>query len=107
MYDDCDRYWTVDDCGTDFIWIPVVAQWNFFFTPVVSVFGEPGLAFRYAKFHFDGPCPSFDDDDCDDTDFDPFEPVFFAGGRFLFSDTIGLVVRLGTPYISVGATFLM
>jgi hypothetical protein len=107
MYDDCDDYWALSDCGTDFVWIPVVAQWNFFLTPVISVFGEPGAAFMYRKFHFEGACPNADDDECDDSDFDPFEPVFFAGGRFLFSETIGLVVRLGTPYVSVGATFLM
>jgi hypothetical protein len=106
-FDDCDENWQIADCGADFIWVPVVAQWNFFLTPVVSVFGEPGAAFLYRTWDFDGACPIFDEDECDDSDFDPFEPVFFAGGRFLFSDNIGLVVRLGTPYVSLGATFLM
>ena len=83
-------------------------QWNFFLTPVVSVFGEPGLAIRYRTWGYDGAdCPEFSDLECSEDDVDPFEPVFFAGGRFLFSRTAGLVVRLGSPYISIGATFLM
>jgi hypothetical protein len=106
-FDDCDQRWVLSDCGADFIWIPVVAQWNFFLTPVVSVFGEPGAAFVYSTWHFDGACPIYDEDECDDSDLDPFEPVFFAGGRFLFSENIGLVVRIGTPYVSLGATFLL
>jgi hypothetical protein len=106
-FDNCDEYWGNADCGANFVWVPIVAQWNFFLTPVVSVFGEPGAAFMYRKWSFDGACPIFDNNECDDGDFDPFEPVFFAGGRFLFSDTVGLVVRLGTPYVSLGATFLM
>jgi hypothetical protein len=106
-YDSCDEYWELGDCGADFIWVPVVAQWNFFLTPVISVFGEPGAAFVYRKWGFDGSCPIFDENECDDSDFDPFEPVFFAGGRFLFSDSVGLVIRLGTPYVSIGATFLL
>ena len=106
-YDSCDENWELGDCGADFIWVPVVAQWNFFLTPVISVFGEPGAAFVYRKWGFDGNCPIWDEDECDDSDFDPFEPVFFAGGRFLFSDSVGVVIRLGTPYVSIGATFLM
>jgi hypothetical protein len=103
----CDEYWELGDCNADFVWVPIVVQWNFFFTPVVSVFAEPGAAMVYRTWGFEGGCPIYDENECDDSDFDPFEPVFFAGGRFLFSDKIGLVVRLGTPYVSLGATFLL
>jgi hypothetical protein len=35
------------------------------------------------------------------------DAVFFAGGRFLFSDNLGLTVRLGWPYASVGMSILL
>ncbi len=82
-----------DDCDGVTLWFPVVLQWNFFLTDIISVFGEPGIAARY-----------WDSDWGDD--FDPVEPIFGAGARFQFSDTVGLTVRLGTPYASVGANFL-
>jgi hypothetical protein len=41
------------------------------------------------------------------SEFDPILPVFYAGGRFLISDSIGIVARIGTPSISVGVTFLL
>ena len=81
-------------CDGTVIWFPVVAQWNFYLTDIISVFGEPGLAARYIDF------------DRGD-DFDPFEFVFWGGGRFQFGETVGLTVRVGTPYISVGANFLL
>ena len=31
----------------------MVAQWNFWLTPSISVFGEPGLAIRYSSLHRD------------------------------------------------------
>jgi hypothetical protein len=106
MFNDCDGRFTDDDCDVDHVWIPVVFQWNFFFTRVVSVFGEVGPAIVYRSISLDGGCPSFGGD-CDDDDLELFEPVFWGGGRFLFSDSVGLVVRLGTPAVTVGATFLL
>jgi hypothetical protein len=103
FFDDCRRV-RDDDCDARMLWFPVVAQWNFFFTKVVSVFGEAGLGIVHRSADFERGCLS---DDCDDTDLDLFQPLFFGGGRFLFSDSVGLVVRLGTPYVSVGATFLL
>ena len=80
-----------------------VLQWNFFLTDVISVFGEPGIAisnYSWESDFCDGPgCEG------SDTDFEPF--VFWAGARFLLGDTVGIVVRLGTPYISVGVSFLL
>jgi hypothetical protein len=32
---------------------------------------------------------------------------FEAGGRFLFGDTIGLTVRLGYPFLTVGMSILL
>lgn len=103
FYNQC-RHSREEDCDANMLWFPVVAQWNFFFTPVVSVFGEVGGSIVHRSADWEGGCLA---GDCDETDLDLFRPVFFGGGRFLFSRTVGLVVRLGTPYVSVGATFLL
>lgn len=80
---------------SDSLLFPVVMQWNFWLSRNWSVFGEPGLMFE------------FRDDHDDDRDFhlDPF--VFYAGGRFHFSDAISLTMRAGWPTFSIGASFFL
>ncbi len=98
-----------DSCSATDLWFPVAAQWNFFLTPIISVFGELGLAMRYTRWSYEGTClgPGSGQCDASASHFDPFEPVLWGGGRFLFAKTVGMTVRLGWPYISVGATFLL
>lgn len=93
-----------DSCTATDLWFPVTAQWNFFLTPIISVFGELGLSGHYTHWSYDGYCNGLA---CSSSSshFDFFEPVFWAGGRFMFSRQVGLIVRLGWPYISVGAAF--
>jgi hypothetical protein len=74
----------------DYFFVPVVMQWNFWLHRRWSVFGEPGVAL-YVE---DG-----------DVKFDPF--VFYAGGRFHFTDRIALTMRLGYPTFSLGVSFLL
>jgi hypothetical protein len=67
-------------------------QWNFWLTNHWSVFGEPGgnLRFDYegkSSFHA--------------------EPAFYAGGRYAFSDSVALTLRVGYPIASVGVSFLL
>jgi hypothetical protein len=69
--------------------VPVVMQWNFWLSTHWSVFGEPGLAFTNAPR----------------TAIDPF--VFFAGGRYNFTENIALTVRIGYPEFSVGVSFFL
>jgi len=105
----CDRgrgwvgFYTESCTATD-LWFPVTGQWNFFLTPIISVFGEFGLAGHYTSWSYEGVCNGVD---CSNTasHFDFFEPVFWVGGRFMFSRSAGLLVRLGWPYVSVGAAF--
>jgi hypothetical protein len=83
--------------------IPVVMQWNFWLTEKWSVFGEPGFALEFVDDHHDDD--DFDDDDDKDLDIDPF--IFFAGGRYHFTDAISLTMRVGWPYFSVGVSFFL
>ena len=76
---------------TDYLWIPVVMQWNFWLHKKWSVFGEPGIALRL--------------DDMDELGVSPF--VLFAGGRYHVSDEFTLTLRLGYPAFSFGASFLL
>ena len=81
---------------TDYLWIPVVLQWNFWLHRHWSVFGELGAAVRF--------------DDMHDLGFSPL--ISWAGGRYHFSDKTALTLRLGlpfvlTPYISLGVSFLL
>jgi hypothetical protein len=73
---------------------------------MITVFGEPGFAISHTRVSFDGCAgnDAFCDDTDSDTDFHPF--VIFAGAKFMFGRTVGLTVRLGYPYLSVGASFL-
>jgi hypothetical protein len=74
----------------NYVFLPVVLQWNFWFDPHWSAFAEPGFAF---VFHEHGTF-----------DFEPF--VFYLGGRYHFNDRIALTMRVGYPTFSLGASFL-
>jgi hypothetical protein len=74
--------------------LPAVLQWNFWFTPHWSAFGEPGIA---VKFHDHN-------NNNNDTDLDV---ALYVGGRFNFNDDIALTLRLGTPASSFGVSFFL
>jgi hypothetical protein len=80
----------------DQLTLPLVMQWNFWFTPQWSAFGEPGLALRY-----------HDDDVFDHDGHFDIDPALFVGGRFNFNDKISLTMRLGTPAFSLGVSFFL
>ncbi len=75
--------------GSSYVFVPVVMQWNFWLARRWSAFGEPGLALTHWN---DGGFG--------------VEPVFSAGGRFHFSDSVALTARLGYPAFSLGVSFL-
>lgn len=74
--------------GRERLFLPVVMQWNFWLTRRWSVFGEPGI---FADLG-------------DDFDLHPF--ALFVGGRYHFTDSVTLTLRIGYPTFSVGASFL-
>jgi hypothetical protein len=98
------------DCTGNVFMAPVTLQWNFFLTPRISVFGEPGIAIahstRKAEFSCSGPVCPCANGTCSDSDTHVWG-VFWGGARFLLSDSIAFTARVGTPYVSLGASFLM
>lgn len=79
--------------ASDYIFVPVVMQWNFWLHQKFSVFAEPGLAVYLAR------------DSSDDSDLGA-SPAFFVGGRFHFVDSLALTLRLGYPSSSLGLSIL-
>lgn len=94
----------------DIFTIPVVVQWNFFLTRSISVFGEGGLTIthtRYDQGYYNNGCNAVNGF-CRTTFSDTgVDPTFAAGGRFMVSDSIGFLLRLGFPYVSAGVSILL
>jgi hypothetical protein len=91
------------ECSANQLWFPVYMQWNFFFTDVISVFGETGFAIRHESIDFE--CGGLG---CGDVDNTKPRFIFQGGGRFLFGETVGLTVRVLYPFFpTVGASFLL
>jgi hypothetical protein len=92
--------------------IPVVLQWNFFLSTHWSVFGEPGFAIEYGTWGGDF-CGYYVDrgvrvpyacgNSPNHLSADPF--ILFIGGRFHFSESASLTMRVGWPYFSIGISF--
>jgi len=77
---------------------PVTGHWEFYFSETWSVFGELGVNvyFHPAFFHGHG---FFEHDGLGAW------VIGAVGGRLHINDWFGLVVRVGTPYSTFGATF--
>lgn len=96
-----------DGCDGNDFWIPMVVQWNFFFSDLISAFPEIGIGLEYESWEGDYRdfCGRFDCDD-DDGDLD-VELVLWLGVRFHLAREFALTVRLGTPSILIGASFFL
>jgi hypothetical protein len=81
-----DTYFPDSGFGVAF---PVAAQWNFYFTEIISVLAEAGLVINAGNY-----APSFN----------VLDPYIQGGGRFQFNK-VGVLVRVGYPSFSVGANF--
>jgi hypothetical protein len=97
------------DCSVTEFWLPVAMQWNFFLTKVISVFGEPGFAIVHRRWTYPWYCNGGNQPLCEDATFTDttLEPVFWGGGRFMFSDRVGATVRIGFPMITAGVNILL
>lgn len=74
----------------NYLFLPVVMQWNFWLADRWSVFGEPGLNLFYIGNHGVGAAPAL-----------------YVGGRFRLSDNITVTARLGYPTVGLGVSFMM
>ena len=74
----------------NYVYVPVVMQWNFWLTHQWSVFGEPGVNLYYLGNH--GLSVS---------------PAVYVGGRFQIADRITLTARLGYPTFTFGVSFML
>jgi len=70
-----------------YLFIPVVMQWNFWFTKQWSAFGEPGVDIFFTS-HGGGATPSL-----------------AIGGRLHVTEAVAIVLRLGWPTTTFGASF--
>ena len=107
--DDCYGYYRVPQppgysCIANHFWIPAVAQWNFWFTPVVSAFAELGFAVQHASWDV-GCVPG--SAYCGSDSYTKVRPVFLLGPRFTLSKTFAITLRIGVPYLSVGGSFYL
>ena len=74
----------------NYLFVPVVMQWNFWLTEKFSAFGEGGLS----VYHLG-------DDGFGAT------PAFYLGGRLRLTDIITLTARIGYPTVSFGVSFML
>jgi hypothetical protein len=84
--------------ASEYLFFPVVMQWNFWLHRRASVFVEPGLALHLVS-HGDARFG-------EDTDLG-VGPVLGFGGRFQFVDFAALTLRLGYPISSLGVSFFL
>ena len=74
----------------NYLFVPVVMQWNFWFTDRFSAFGEPGLTlYDLGGYGFGA------------------SPALYVGGRVRLADRITLTARIGYPTLALGVSFMM
>jgi hypothetical protein len=94
--------WTAK-CKADALWVPIVAQWNVHLSRFITLFAEPGMSVRSQKRSGRALC---DGQPCDLSDSETTVPfVVWGGARFGVTDAVALTLRVGTPYVSAGASF--
>lgn len=104
-YGDCyyyDHRFRGYGCGASYFLFPVAMQWNFWLSPKWSVFGEPGLHVYHGVW--DDYCAGLPG--CVSPSHTSVDFAFWAGGRFHFSETVALTMRIGYPTFSLGVSFL-
>jgi hypothetical protein len=88
----------------NYLFFPVVMQWNFFVAKQWSVFGEPGLVIYHGTFDYCAGAPA--GFACGNPNGTGVDFAFYAGGRYHVSDHVALVLRIGYPTFSFGVSFM-
>lgn len=89
---------------TNFIFIPVAMQWNFFVAKNWSVFGEPGFAIYHG--FYSNPCDGVPNCAFPTPTTTGIDLALYVGGRYHFNEHIALVLRIGYPTFSFGVSFM-
>jgi hypothetical protein len=94
-------------CAANDFWVPLLVQWNFFFSNLISAFPELGLGIHHTRW--DGNiCRSGNNVYYCGTGSDTgVDLVVFLGVRFHLSKAFGLTLRIGTPSLLLGASFFI
>jgi hypothetical protein len=105
-FDDCwwygpNRIRVNNACDADDFWLPIVMQWNFFFSELISAYFEIGLGIQHSVW--DQLCNN-NTLQCDGSDTD-LELVAALGIRFHVADPLALTLRLGRPSVNFGVSF--
>ena len=74
----------------NYLFVPVVMQWNFWLTEKFSAFGEAGLSVYHLGDEGFGAIPAL-----------------YVGGRLRLTDIITLTARIGYPTVSFGVSFML
>ena len=74
----------------NYLFVPVVMQWNFWLTQRFSAFGEPGLNLYFLGSH------GFD-----------LSPALFVGARFQITERLTVTARVGYPTVGIGVSFML
>jgi hypothetical protein len=74
----------------NYVYLPIVMQWNFWLTQHWSVFGEPGLDIYFVGNHGVS-----------------IIPAAYAGGRYHIANGITVTGRIGYPSVALGLSFML
>jgi hypothetical protein len=88
----------------NYLFFPVVMQWNFFVAKQWSVFGEPGLVIYHGFFDYCAGAPA--GFNCGNPTSTGVDFAFYLGGRYHVSEHVALVLRIGYPTFSFGVSFM-
>jgi hypothetical protein len=99
-YDNC---YFGDECGANYLMLPIAAQWNIFVARRVSLFAEAG-AFVYKGFF--NECGPGDGPECSSPSDFGVLPTLAVGARIHLGDNAAFTARLGYPTMTLGISFL-
>jgi hypothetical protein len=95
------------NCSANDFWVPLVVQWNFYFSDLISAFPELGLGIQHTSW--DGAYCSRGGRTvfCNGGGHTDVNLVLWLGVRFHLSRAFALTLRLGTPSLLLGASFFL
>jgi hypothetical protein len=88
----------------NYLFFPVVMQWNFFVAQRWSIFGEPGVVIYHGFFDYCSSAPP--GNPCENPHSTGIDLALYVGGRYHVAEHVALVLRIGYPTFSFGVSFM-